>query len=99
VGECRNGWVCENTTDSVASEALEQLEVRTALATVSTDNGNNGDPSIETLLKEFNALIGKDFLNKYDHAASIEKLDYALAFKVIEFKCPYMDRFAYTAYV
>jgi hypothetical protein len=66
-------------------EALDQVEVRTALTTASTD-GN--DLSTETLVKEFNALIGNDFFNKYDHTASIEKLDYALAFEVIESNAP-----------
>jgi hypothetical protein len=69
-------------------EALGQLEIRTALAAASTDNGNNDDLSTERLLEEFNALIGKDFLNKYDHTASIEKLDYSLAFKIIESNAP-----------
>jgi hypothetical protein len=66
-------------------EALEQSEVQTALEIASTDKN---DLSTETLVKEFNALVGKDFLNKYDHTASIEKLNYALAFEVIESNAP-----------
>jgi hypothetical protein len=84
-------WV-ESETDSftrtrqiqLLQEALDQVEVRTALATSTDDN----DLSTETLVKKFNALIGKDFLHKYDHTASIEKLDYALAFEVIESNAP-----------
>ena len=66
-------------------EALEQLEVQTALETASTDKN---DLSTETHVMEFNVLIGKDFLNKYNHTASIEKLNYALAFEVIESNAP-----------
>jgi hypothetical protein len=66
-------------------EALDQAEVQTALATAPTDKN---DLSTETLVREFNALIGKDFFNKYDYTASIEKLDYALAFEVIESNAP-----------
>jgi hypothetical protein len=65
-------------------EALEQLEVQTALETASTDKN---DLSTETHVMEFNVLIGKDFLNKYNHTASIEN-NYALAFEVIESNAP-----------
>jgi hypothetical protein len=60
-------------------QALEQLEVRTALATASADNGNNDDLSTEKILMEFNALIGKDFLNKFDHTASLDQAENATA--------------------
>jgi hypothetical protein len=65
---------------------LEQSEVRTALATAASQD--DSDLSAAKLIEEFDALVGKPFFSKYEPSTSIEKLDYSLAFKIIESTAP-----------
>ncbi len=62
-------------------EALEQSEVQTARAAAAS---HHDDLSAAKLIEEFDALVEKLFFSKYESSTSIKKLDYFLAFKIIE---------------